>query len=1653
MATNRRFQYYSGIRTDVPHLRSLESAVANDFDSVLRGMVTGLNQPYLLRGFDVVIPSASIQATSLVMKVADSSVLHSSASEAGTIMSVPASQPDEVLSDTNDRVIGSFQNGVANYISLDYRRITDMASIDQTAGWVPSENLEVQRAVPIASVLDYRFVISTSSFGSLLPLYIVGIDAAGFVTYITKAVPSLFRLGRGGSNPLSTFSFGYQSLLNPQTGNRREWINTNGIVSNSVSAVPGDDANAFAFGDWSIKSLKDWMDAVMTRFKEITGSNYWYIDTSFGNPQPGQFNLFDVWWDSGAGSVLTGNGNISFNIVLEATAPTSGVWQSRFTDSGITSGDSYVKGITSGTTGLVVSFTNNRLVINTVTNDNGFILNEPLEGRRIYRPILSLWQLDDDVDDGTSRFARMTRTPSSSASWLEGASWSFNGKVITITTTTPHGLVAGQVVQLADFDSTTFPPNGTHFVKSVPSTVSFVITAARVPTGAPIFTSINNVRVDNQTIHPYVPKFSISGWSSSGTTLTITAPAHTFTAPVTRTGTTGIGSDIITALSDTSDLAVGMDVSDGVVNIPAGTYITEIISLSSVRISNDAAVSGSTSITFSYIITLQGLDSTVSADEPVINSRFVIDNVLPNMDIEVTISGALAGVEVPTSDDFVRPDYHEFNIVVTDAVPSIYNVTDIITQAFSPTEFQYVIGPTILPPQTSASGAIQLDGVDAVSTVADPIEVKRIENSGSNVRVTTFVPHNETPGGPKTVTVYGDSSLSAFIRIYTNVTVSSLSLSPTDIVSITRTSGIVTVVTSNPHELTSGESVQISGSTPSTFDTAGSEVTFISTTSFSYPNSGVDTVTTVQPSILKLNQFLMAGSGLPFASTYINSGSDNTFLNFPNNPYPGPIEWDADIFIKGIIGDKYFKIPQSATASGTSTANIFNVDGQTGTAFLQDREVAYIVIERNALVSNGQNFSCSAGGPIVGSSSPLDIHSNVLEAGDFVRFDSDPESLWFRILNVSGNTINLISDYTGLTPDSTQRPTATGSLRYTKGTYDTVFVQPHYLVENSPNTYWIAVRRDNDNSNGQVYFRGLELRAGESVDIGNQIANNLLIYTGAGNEAATSPNYTQIDPSGAWKATETLEISDVNYNTHEVTFVTAPALGFQKDDRIQKISGPSTFNFTISSPLTERTVVTQEAVSALNPGDMVTYFRLNFSIEDPDNLTLAIRKEDRQLAKVNTDLNRPIYDESVYIQQVNMNGSGTVRSGSFIYKGAFPTNITALAWVLHGSANDSETIEGASVTMPGGDFGPDSILVHIYFGSFDDGDTVNQNGAPVGTRTVDNLSNPPFEAPSVPGDLSVGTEIVLPPNRRTQLVSGTDFITWPTNSAYRASTDPALAGEELLVVINDSLRQAELDYRESFGGPKGKIRIGRDLPENTRIRFRNLGSVGSIIASSVSGISLQLAYNAGNTIVTAIGVPVSVIASDFASQGTALRLTGNLEIDGRSGPNVINGIMGPLSPNVDQAFVIGKEANKPKEIWTALTAKKTQVAWDGSAWTEKTAVQVTTTSAPTVVTDSDIVVPDNRAIRVCMTLTGREATGLGSASYRIEGLFYREGGNVTLVGSPSNLIVGQNGSGTLTSFVFGITNPDTVQGVIIGHPTQTWYWTSTIEYQMVETSA
>jgi hypothetical protein len=311
-------------------------------------------------------------------------------------------------------------------------------------------------------------------------------------------------------------------------------------------------------------------------------------------------------------------------------------------------------------------------------------------------------------------------------------------------------------------------------------------------------------------------------------------------------------------------------------------------------------------------------------------------------------------------------------------------------------------------------------------------------------------------------------------------------------------------------------------------------------------------------------------------------------------------------------------------------------------------------------------------------------------------------------------------------------------------------------------------------------------------------------------------------------------------------------------------------------------------------------------------------------------------------------------------------------------------------------------------------------------------------------NLAGGVEMVLPPNRRTQIKSPGGFVMYGTHSFYKQSIDPALTGEELMIIVNDGIREAGQDYSETFGGPKAKIRLIRTTPPNTRMRFRALATFGSSVVSASSDVTLQSAYNAGATITTTAGRPVEITSDNVNAGSAGLVSRGSIKLNG--GASQAGGIFNETG---DQTFVIGSETDKPKEAWTALEAVKTHSSHPGSAEQTKTAAQVVTGAAGTVITGSNVTLTDVYAYRIRMTATARRSDGtFGVASFTLEGTFYRNGGGALAAGNPVSTMNGADGDGVNFAAAFGLSGNDIVL-VVFGTSGATIQWACTIESQGV----
>lgn len=268
MAVRRSQNWINQQRVDVPHLRSIESAVRNDFDELIGSFAIGESNSFVIRGFTISMSGAvGSSANSLQMIVENSSIFHGASNEAGTFFQVPDGEPNQVLSSTtNDRINGAFTPNALNYVGLEFTRVVDNTTIAQVFLWNPTTDSEISKTVPLTEIFDYEIVITSSIWASnILPISIVETDSSNNVIRIEDDRPMLFRLGTGGSSTPDPFH------VYPWTDGRSE------NPFSSTSAV-----SPFEGGDKQLLHMKDWADAVMSVVKEIKGTTYWYSDNSIG---------------------------------------------------------------------------------------------------------------------------------------------------------------------------------------------------------------------------------------------------------------------------------------------------------------------------------------------------------------------------------------------------------------------------------------------------------------------------------------------------------------------------------------------------------------------------------------------------------------------------------------------------------------------------------------------------------------------------------------------------------------------------------------------------------------------------------------------------------------------------------------------------------------------------------------------------------------------------------------------------------------------------------------------------------------------------------------------------------------------------------------------------------------------------------------------------------------------------------------------------------------------------------------------------------------------------------------------------------------------------------------------------------------------------
>jgi hypothetical protein len=265
MAVLGRLLVSSAERLDLPDFLSIDSYAQGDFKYLMKSFV-GSDRPYILTGFDVINPGASIGTQSMSIRVADSIAYYPGSLAGPFFHGLPEGNPQSTA------LIPELRKNATNYVYLTFTTVE--AAKDTRAFWDPDKNNgeggEFTQDVNTESVLTVDVNVSVSSFPeNTIPVCTV-VMGPNSIESIEDARDMMFRLGTGGlnPNPLGRYNFRQE----PTASNAR--LEPNTYMSNVL------DPNAFQGGDKNIESLKEWMDVVMTKIVELSGSTFWYEDVS-----------------------------------------------------------------------------------------------------------------------------------------------------------------------------------------------------------------------------------------------------------------------------------------------------------------------------------------------------------------------------------------------------------------------------------------------------------------------------------------------------------------------------------------------------------------------------------------------------------------------------------------------------------------------------------------------------------------------------------------------------------------------------------------------------------------------------------------------------------------------------------------------------------------------------------------------------------------------------------------------------------------------------------------------------------------------------------------------------------------------------------------------------------------------------------------------------------------------------------------------------------------------------------------------------------------------------------------------------------------------------------------------------------------------------
>jgi hypothetical protein len=281
MAVLGRLLVSSAERLDLPDFLSIDSYTQGDFKYLMRSFV-GSDRPYVFKGFEIIDPGNSIGTQNVAISIANSVVYYPESKAGPFFYGLEEGNPKAAP------LVPELRKNATNYV---YLVLTTFESAKDTrAFWDPDKEGgvggEFTQDVNTESVLTVDVNVSVSTFPeNVIPICKITVGT-NFIESIEDARDMMFRLGSGGisPNPLTRYSFREEPLA------AYKRLEPNTLMTSSL------DPNSFRGGDKNIETLKEWMDVVMTKLLELSGTTYWYEDAS-------SYSLVNIFKDSLATSI------------------------------------------------------------------------------------------------------------------------------------------------------------------------------------------------------------------------------------------------------------------------------------------------------------------------------------------------------------------------------------------------------------------------------------------------------------------------------------------------------------------------------------------------------------------------------------------------------------------------------------------------------------------------------------------------------------------------------------------------------------------------------------------------------------------------------------------------------------------------------------------------------------------------------------------------------------------------------------------------------------------------------------------------------------------------------------------------------------------------------------------------------------------------------------------------------------------------------------------------------------------------------------------------------------------------------------------------------------------------------------------------------